>query len=150
VSTTPSLDAFLAAARREFAFLVSDFGFTEQALPDATNINPFKVAYVSDSTRVTIEGINWGMNSHVMVYFLSPTSDTPARVPLWALVELRAAPDDRQSPSGQIAQLSHDASLLRRYASDVLRGDFSAFPAASRIVEDHAAALSQPSARKLP
>ncbi len=145
----PSLDTFLAAARREFAFLISDFGFTEQALPNAAHINPFKVTFVSDSTRVTVEGINWGVNSHVMLHSLSPVPDVPSRVPLWAIVELRA-PDERESPAGQIAQLGRDATLLRRYASDVLQGDFSVFPAALRIVEDHAAILAKPQAAKLP
>ena len=149
VSKSPSLDIFLAAARREFAFLISDFGFTEQPLPNAS-INPFKVVYISDSTRVAIEGINWGVNTQVMLHSLAPAPDAPGRVPLWALVELRAPRDERRSPNGQIAQLSHDASVLRRYASDVLRGDFSAFPAALRIVEDHAATLSQPGTRQLP
>ena len=149
MSTNPSLDTFLKAARREFAFLISDFGFTEQALPDATHINPFKVTFVSDSTRVTVEGINWGVNSHVMLHCRSPAPDVPPRVPLWAIVELRA-PDERESPAGQIAQLSRDSTLLRRHASDVLHGDFSVFPAAARIVEDHAAKLAKPKAAKLP
>jgi hypothetical protein len=148
VSTNPSLDTFLAAARHEFAFLVSDFGFAEAPLPE-TSINPFKVVYISDSTRVTVEGINWGVNVHVTLHSLSPRDDTPARVPLWALVELRA-PRERESPAGQLAQLHRDAASLRNYASDVLRGDFTAFPAASRIVEEHAATLTQTTGRKFP
>ena len=95
------------------------------------------------STRVTVEGINWGVNSHVMLYALSHAPDTPARVPLWALVEVRA-PDECESPVGQIAQLGRNAGLLRRYAFDGVRGDFSAFPAALRIVEDHAATIAKP------
>jgi hypothetical protein len=149
VSTTPSLDAFLAAARREFAFLISDFGFAEQSLPNGRNTNPFKVAYVNHSTRVTVEGINWGVNTHVMLHSVSPASDVPPRVPLWAIVELRAT-DEPESPAGQIAQLHRDAELLRRHAFDVLHGDFGVFPAASRVVENHAATLATPKAAKFP
>jgi hypothetical protein len=32
----------------------------------------------------------------------------------------------RPPPSGQLAQLAYNASLLRRYAADVLRGTFTA------------------------
>ena len=149
MSTSPSLDDFRAAARREFALLVSDFSFVEQPLPGGPSINPFKVAYINDSTRVTVEGINWGVNSHVMLYAVSPAPDAPAGVPLWALVELRT-PDEGEAPVGQVAQLGRDAVLLRRYASDALRGDFSAFPAALRIVEAHAATLAKPKTIRLP
>jgi hypothetical protein len=54
---------------------------------------------------------NWGANSHVTIYPLSPAADIPPRVPLWALVELRAPPNERQSPVGQKPVRTHEARL---------------------------------------
>ena len=145
----PSVKKFLTAARREFSFLVSDFGFVEEHLPIDPKKNPFKVAYTTDTTRVTVEGINWGTNVQVMLLAVTPTSNVPARVPFWAVVEVRA-PHERDLPAGQLLQLTHNARLLRLYASDILRGDFSVFPAACRIIDKHAETLAQPPQRKLP
>jgi hypothetical protein len=141
VPAYPSLKQFRAAARREFSFLVSEFRFVEERLPIDPKKNPFKVAYTSDTTRVTVQGINWGANVQVMLFAVTPTLNLPARVPLWAVIDVRA-PNECDLPAGQIAQLSHNATMLRRYASEVLRGDFSIFPAAQRVVDGNAARLA--------
>ena len=148
MTTIPLLDDFLRTARREFGFLVSEFGFTEQ--PDSRAYpNPFSVHYSTPTTLVTVDGINWGFGIQVMLHAVSPRRGTPPQIPLWALVVHRE-PVERQVPSGQLAQLAHYASLLPLYAADVLRGDFAAFPDALRIIEFHAAELDQPKQRKLP
>ena len=148
MTTSPSLADFLSTARREFSFLVAEFGFTEQ--PDTSPYpNPFSVHYATPTTAVTVEGINWGCAVQVMLHAVSPLPGTPAYVPLWALVEHRA-PDESQSPPGQLAQLADYASLLRRHAADVLRGTFTAFPAAQRVIDFHAAEAAKPKQRKLP
>ena len=148
MTTIPSQAEFVSTARREFGFLVSEFGFTEQ--PDTRAYpNPFSVHYSTSATAVTAEGINWGFGVQVMLHAVSPHPGTPSQVPLWALVEHRD-PQESQVPSGQLAQLAHYASLLRLHAADVLRGDFAAFPAAMRVVDFHAAELDKPKERKLP
>jgi hypothetical protein len=144
----PSLADFLSTARSEFGFLISEFGFIEQ--PDSGPYpNPFSLRYVSPTTVITIDGINWGFGVQVMLDSVSRLPGIPPGIPLWALVEHRA-PDEGLSPSGQLAQLSYYASLLRRHAADVLRGTFTAFPAAMQIVDLHASELSKPRRRKLP
>ena len=148
MTTSPPLADFLSTARREFSFLVSEFGFAEQ--PDTRPYpNSYSVHYATPATAVTVDGINWGFGVQVMLHAVSPLPGTPPYVPLWALVEHRA-PDESQSPSGQLAQLTYYASLLRRHAADVLRGTFTAFPAAQRVVDFHAAEAAKPKKRKLP
>jgi hypothetical protein len=145
VSTNPSLDEFLSAVRREFAFLESEFGFTDQG----TGPNPFSVIYRSDRTAVEVEGTQWGFGTQVMLSRLEPSVGTPRFVPLWAILQLRA-PDGERVVSGQLRQLAIDASSLRRYATDVLQGDFTSFPAAMRVVERTATEDAKPVRRKLP
>jgi len=135
VTTSPSLDEFLSVARREFEFLVSDFGFIEHR--DGATANPFSVSYRSAAVAITVEGFQWGFGVQVMLSCLQPASGIPASVPLWALVQLRA-PDESRVVSGQLAQLALDASLLRRCTADILSGDFTVFPAAMRVVEQSA------------
>lgn len=148
MTTSPSLDDFLSTARREFGFLVSDFGFAEH--PDRrTYRNPFSVHYESPMTAITVDGLSYGFGLQVLLHHVFPPSGAPSTVPLWALLEHRA-PDEAQRISGQLLQLALSAALLRAHASDVLRGDFTSFPAAMRVVEHHAAEAAKPKKRKLP
>src|SRR5262245_38983245 len=58
----PTLEEFLAVARREFSFLASEFGFVEE--PSA-GMNPFEVQFAGSACRVMIEGVNFGVGLHV-------------------------------------------------------------------------------------
>lgn len=58
----PSRDRFKAACRAEFAFLVSDYGFTELPPEPTPYADPFKVRFVRDDLEVIIQGINYGQN----------------------------------------------------------------------------------------
>ena len=148
MTTNPSLEDFLCTARREFGFLTSEFGYTEQ--PDTRkHPNPFCVCYASSFATVIVEGINWGFGIQVMLNCLAPAARFPSRVPLWAIVELRA-PHEGETVSGQLEQLAREAFLLRTYAVDVLRGDFTSFPAAKAIIERRAAEAVSPKHHKLP
>lgn len=147
VTTSPSLDQFLNTAEREFAFLVSEFEFVQQLDPHGFP-NPFSLQYRSSVLAVEVEGIQWGFGVQITLTRVSPPPGS-VMTPLWAIVELRA-PQELRPISGQLAELAHDASLLRNYAADILRGDFSIFPSAMRVVERHAAESAQPTKRKLP
>ena len=50
---SPVLREFTDAARRHFSFLISDFGFSEAALPNDKDINEFQVRYLSARVLVT-------------------------------------------------------------------------------------------------
>lgn len=144
----PSLDQFLSTTRREFAFLVEEFGFIEH--PDKSKYpNPFSVHYISATTTVAVDGINWGFGVQILLSCrLKPTA-AGRRAPLWAIVRLRA-PHEPEPISAQLQNLARDAVLLRSYAADVLRGDFTCFPAANAIVNQNAVERAKPKQRKLP
>jgi hypothetical protein len=124
MTSSPTLEEFTTAARREFEYLSSEFGFIE----GPPTRNPFSVRYVSGDTEVVVEGINWG---HAVNVLLRRGAET---VPLWAIARCRGVTE--KHPAGQLAQLQYDAKLLRRVAEEVLRHDFSVFPAASRVVAE--------------
>jgi hypothetical protein len=148
MTTSPSLSDFLSTARREFSFLVSEFGFVEQ--PDNRPCpNAYSVCYATPTTAVTVEGTNWGFGVQVMLRSVLPVPGAPQEVPLWALVEHRA-PEESQLPSGQLAQLAYYASQLRRHADDVLRGIVTSFPVAQDGIDFHAAEAAKPKKRRLP
>ena len=60
-------EKFLDQARAAFAFLERDFGFQEEPIPLAEKpyLNQFAVWYASSTTRIVVEGINWGTNTRV-------------------------------------------------------------------------------------
>jgi hypothetical protein len=142
---SPSLAQFLEVARREFAFLVAEFSFSEvEAGPNA-----FGVRFVNSTTRVEVGGVNWGGSVQTIVSPLSPLPDVPSQIPLWALVELRAPQESLNSP-GQLAQLHLHALLLRKCAAASLVGNFSDFDAAADILGRHFKESNQPKRRRLP
>jgi hypothetical protein len=136
----PSPDQFRDGARREFAFLEHEYGFQEQPIP--ANIpfsNPCAVWFATPTTRVVIEGINWGMNARVAVGSVHREGRFE-NYDLGDLVAIReniaaVNGDTAPPPSGQLEQLIYYATLLRHLADDVLRGDHSAFPALAARVE---------------
>jgi hypothetical protein len=123
----PTLEDFLRCARREFNFLVVEFGFLDQALSKRRDVNPFQVRFRNATTLVEVEGINWGYGVNVI---LGPRRQPLFRAentfPLWPIVKLRR-PDlyDKLHIGDQLAQLSAWAVALRECAGDVLRGNFT-------------------------
>jgi len=117
----PSLDAFLMRARREFQFLVDDFGFAEPVSP-GEEYNPFSLKYRSASVSVVVEGTTFGRDAGAMVYGLTPPR---TKIGAGELEELRTVARIRRSHKGQLPMLRHSAQVLRAYAPDLLRGDVS-------------------------
>jgi hypothetical protein len=148
MSTIPTLNEFLSTARREFSFLVSELGFTEQS-DQGQGPNPFSVYYTNATTAVRVEGVQWGVSIQVMLICLSPATGCPATVPLWVLVQLRTGCEQPIVP-GQLAQMVRDADLLPLHAHDVLRGDFSVFPAAYSLMMQIHEGSQEPRKRVLP
>src|SRR6266404_1619472 len=56
----PSLDEFTRTARQEFAFLVLELDFAEEALPASEVPNPFQVRFIGSRCRVVVEGQSFG------------------------------------------------------------------------------------------
>jgi len=132
-----SADEFRVHARQAFAFL-QDLGFVETLTPTATPTNPWAVWFASPSTRILVEGINFGLNSRVAMG--SAQGERFENYDLDDLINVRrqAAGDtsERSSrPAGQLVQLPYYSALLQQVGEDVLRGDHTVFPSLAARVE---------------
>lgn len=140
---TPTLKDFLQCARREFDFLVAEFGCREQALPRQRDVNQFQVRYRNSTTLVEVEGINWGYGVNVLLARRrNPIFRSRRTFPLWPIVKLRR-PDlyDALRIGDQLAQLSAWAAALRGCAEEVLRGDFTIQAEVEMLIEKEASRL---------
>jgi hypothetical protein len=110
---------------------VDSFGCSESLVPTGKDvINPYEVHYANKTTKVEISGIGWGSDVQVM---LLPTAGRPKGMPLWAIAQHWIGSDE-PTPDGQLELLAYNARLLRTHGSDVLRGDFSVFAPARRLM----------------
>jgi hypothetical protein len=141
--TTPKLEEFRLQARSDFGFLCRDFGFHEVPLPldQDPYLNEYAVWFASPTTRVVVEGVNYGINARVAVGRSGKVA-TFENYDLGDLLAIRrpepAGPPSKASPrnsGNQLQQLSYYAEALRDAASDVLRGDHAIFPQLAARVE---------------
>ena len=139
-----AVEEFREMCRREFRFLVEDYGFAEREPGDKGTINwyPFEVQYVSPKTSVLVLSQSYGSSFVVLFGPTEPDArDTYPRYNLESLLQIRR-PDlslerivgtqDRPDLTGQIR---HYSSALKEAAADVLRGDFSILPQVAEIEE---------------
>jgi hypothetical protein len=129
-------DEFQAVARKEFGYLVSEFGFEEDE-DRRKHMAPRSICFSSPVSAVTVEGIEVTMNVQVTVTCLGTEGAEPARVSLSAIVAERA-PEARLEATDLLAQMAHDAALLRQHGADLLRGGANALAEARRIAEQQA------------
>ena len=124
----PAVKEFRARAAADFRFLLTEFGFSEEPVPRGKNA--FSVRYVNATTRIIVEGINWGANARVAFGSAGP----PERFEDFDLLDFVSIRCPGQQPSeaemarGQLDQLKVLAEVLRRCGAEVLRGDFSVAP----------------------
>lgn len=130
----PTPEEFKTHARDGFGFLVEEFGFAETPIPKGY-FNPVAVWFVNATTRVVVEGINYGANARVAVG-RSGAVEAFDNNDLADLVGVRCPdiePPSKRGPAksddGQLEQLPRLAALLRRCGAEVLRGDFRSFAA---------------------
>ena len=129
-------EEFMDAARKEFGYLMTEFGFEEDA-DRRKALGPRSICFVSPVAAVTVEGIQITMNVQVTVTCMAPEGEEPARVSLSAIVAERA-PQAREAAEDMLALLARDAGLLRQHAADFLRGQANALAEARRIAEQQA------------
>ena len=135
----PTLAAFRERARQAFAFLPLEYDFHEEPIPTERFTNPYAVWFANATTRVCVEGLNYGMTARVSIGSNQPQK----RFENYDLGDLLAVrrdstpsnPDWAARPSGQLEQLPYFAGLVRELGDDVLRGDHSIFPALAARVE---------------
>ena len=131
MATNPTLEEFISTTRKEFSFLVSDYGYAEAPTDNDENI--FLVKFENRQVRVSIEGINYGFGVQVMLTNMAAGKNEVAEVPLWVVVEL-IEPDGIKPVSGQLQELTVLSEALETYGSDILNGDFSVFPDAYKLM----------------
>ena len=127
-------DPFKSTVRREFAFLVDEFNFTEAKAPK--DGNEYAVWFVNQTTRIVVESINWGANARVALG--SADADGFENYDLLDYVTVHSpdlAIDHETLPLGALAQLTFMAETLRKFASPVLHGNFTLFSGVQKIID---------------
>ena len=124
---------FRTRAAVDFGFLVDELGFRKEPVPQGKN--QFSVRYVNATTRIVVEGINWGANARVAFGSAGPLE----RFEDFDLLDLVAVRCPGQQPSememarSQLDQLELLAKILRTCGAEVLRGDLSVAPQIQEI-----------------
>jgi len=118
---------FLVNVRKEFEFLVNDYGFQFCCTGD------YCVEYVNLTTKVRVEGINWGLNSRVAFGTLQPKFEN---LDLFDVIFASHKINIHIKESyNQIEQLSIYSGLIKLYASPVLTGNVDCFDEAKKRVQ---------------
>ena len=124
----PAVKEFRTRAAADFGFLVDEFGFRREPVPQGKN--QFSVRYVNATTRIIVEGINWGGNARVAFGSAGPLEGFED-FDLLDLVSVRCPdqqPSDVELERSQLDQLEFLARILRTCGAHVLRGDLSVAP----------------------
>jgi hypothetical protein len=135
---------FMDAVRRDF-FYLQDYDFSDAVQDDR---DPFRICFRSDRCIVEVAGRNYGFGLEVTIR----KADDDANVnryagvfPLSAILLLRSPGRHEwrhNHVSGQRRMIRMDAELLRRYASDLLSGDFRLQREMTRFLRRQAAQRS--------
>jgi len=141
----PTKEHFGEAVDRAFSYLVSEFAFRREPMPD--DPRDIRVAYSSPAVRIVVEGTNWGLNTRVALG-RSSSGGPFENFDLLDLVALRGASGESAPARGtikrgstQLEQIPYYARVLRAIGQDILVGDFSVFPALHATVEARARSL---------
>ena len=149
--TIPSLDEFKAACRKEFAYLIDEFGFVEAPLPrgrllasycvelpDGKFINGFAVWFWNGSVRIIIEGVNWGVHADLAI----ETADGQRIGFGHVAAQYRGVlPKLPEVGGGQLQDVKRLALMLRHLCEPLLRGDRTALGEALRVQREVTARL---------
>lgn len=125
-------EQLLAAMREEFAFLESEYGYTELVERPERYFNPYSVLYRRSPVEVLVEGISYGSGTSIMFRIREDLSQ-PAQDDFcisWITTIRRPELQEWQFPDkrGQLLQLPRLSNELREVADDLLRGDLSILP----------------------
>jgi hypothetical protein len=134
----PKADEFKNGARREFLFLLTEFGFKECDSPFKYE-NPYSICYENKDVFVYIEGLSYGFALGVDIGKFGTSHTVEERISLGYIVSLRNPkllepkfPEKR----GQLEQMKQSASNLKQCAYDFLSGDFTDLPRMKVYIEE--------------
>jgi hypothetical protein len=126
----PTLEQFTEIARREFAFLVSEFGLCEEPVPDSKLENRFQVRFVGPACRVSVEGRSFGVAVGVKFQRLGGGHANLSEI---LPVECQAEAEPLRHPGDQRELLRIAALLVRRHAGAAIRAEPEVYQAAEAI-----------------
>ncbi len=125
-----------------FAFLCEEHGFKLEDLPNEKYINEYQARFVTDKTRIVVEGINWGFNIDIRI---SSTNPAEMKHPSYCFDDLLAIRKAKvqcpqlkgESIKGevQLEKMRVYASALVEYANDILNNDHSVFPKLAKKID---------------
>jgi hypothetical protein len=137
---TPSKEELLAAIRKEFTFLESEYDYVELTDRPERYVNPYSILYRRSPVEVLIEGISYGFGVTIEFRVRDHLADTPrAQFSAGWLCSLRRPnPQEPTFPDkrGQLIQLPRLAKELRAVADDFLRGDLSVLPQVTAAISN--------------
>jgi hypothetical protein len=149
VTFTPS--DFRAACLWHFDYLIRDFGFKEESVPE----QKFLVSFVSLTTRIVVEGFNYGFAIDIRLSDVDPTKMQYKSYAFGDLLSLKGIKitlpyHEGETLSGevQVRQMKVYAPALREYASDVLLGDRSVFPSLADCITQRRNQIESPVPKK--
>lgn len=117
-----NLSHFKTEARKAFAAVCNSFGLREENITLSDTANLFQLTFSNSTTRIIVEGINWGMNTTV---HLGINEAGAALHPIHQLIKERTP--EKPIAGNQTDQLYGYAHYLLAYATDILQGDTSFF-----------------------
>jgi hypothetical protein len=117
-----ALHYFKNEVRKAFAPICSSFGLGEENVIRTNTDNLFQVTFSNNKIRIVVEGINWGMNTHVC--FGANTQESH----LYGIQQLiKERKPEIPVDGNQVDQLYGYAHYLTIYAADILQGETSFF-----------------------
>ena len=120
-----AIDKFKILIRKEFQFLCDDFEFKEEAF---NTYSEYSISYANSTTRVIVEGVNWGANVRVALGSLSYKFEDYDLGDL-AIIDCQDAWDSFvKLDMPQNEQLPYLHSFLVTCGKDILAGNFAIFP----------------------
>ncbi|WDE10646.1 hypothetical protein [Thalassomonas haliotis] len=128
-----SLEEFKKNAQDEFKFLITEYDFIEVPLDEHENGCAIKLT--NSTTKVVIEGINWGSNTRVAFGGLEEKFENHDLGFLIKIIKPSLELSEIDKEKGQLHQLSCYANIMKEIAVQILKGDFSIFPEIEKIKE---------------
>ncbi|MDO7085893.1 hypothetical protein WNY51_08380 [Pseudocolwellia sp. AS88] len=125
-----AIEKFKVLIRKEFQFLCDDFEFKEEVF---NTYSEYSISYANSTTRVIVEGVNWGANVRVALGSLSCTFEDYDLGDLVTIDSHEAWDSFVKLDMPQNEQLPYLHSFLITCGKDILSGNFTIFPQLNEI-----------------
>ncbi|BBO87012.1 hypothetical protein [Desulfosarcina ovata] len=122
-----ALQHFRSVCRREFQFLIDEFGFASAPLPKGKYVNQFQFRLSNGAITLVVEGVSYGMDAMVSLEDKHDRSvGVRCLVPGWKPFAKRKK-KKKKNILNQDQQIARSAVLLKDHGTDILNGDLERF-----------------------